>query len=140
MVWQSIWCVKAENIKKILDTNMHKYVICTVVKSKHKAIHKTLLLLVNKSLKKVYIDLISKMLKLINEYEYILPISDNYTKQCWVVLLKHKSEAYKWLKAWIKSVKARNKSKIGFIRCSKGGKFDFEEFKVWVERKKYIFE
>ncbi len=105
----------AEKVKKMLDAEMHKCVTCAVAKSKQKAIHKTLLPFVNESLEKVYIDLIGKMPKSINEYEYILLISDNCTRQRWVVLLKHKSEAYKQFKAWTESVKARNKSKIGFI-------------------------
>ena len=63
-----------------------------------------------------------------NGYRFYLIIVDDYTKFCWVYLLKHKSDAFSTFKQFKTMAEKHYQSSIHFLKTDCGGEFTSNEF------------
>lgn len=65
--------------------------------------------------------------------EYFIFFIDDFSKMCWIGLLKHKDEAFKKLKAFKALVENESDDRIKCLKFDRGGKFTLDEFSIFVK-------
>eukprot|EP00253_Pinus_taeda_P014272 PITA_14272 len=66
--------------------------------------------------------------------EYFILFIDDFSKMCWIGLLKHKYEAFEKFKAFKALVENESDRKIKFLRFDRGGEFTSDEFFEFCEQ------
>ena len=64
----------------------------------------------------------------LNGFKYYLVIVDDFTKFCWVYMLKHKSDTFSTFQQFKVMAKKHYKSSIHFLRTDCGGEFTSNDF------------
>ena len=64
----------------------------------------------------------------LNGFKYYLVIVDDFTKFCWVYMLKHKSDTFSTFQQFKVMAEKHYKSSIHFLRTDCGGEFTSNEF------------
>ena len=69
-----------------------------------------------------------------NGNKYIMTFIDDYTRMCWVYLLKNKSDAFQTFKNFHKWIENDAQSHIGSIRTDNGKEYTSNEFEQYLRQ------
>jgi transposase InsO family protein len=66
--------------------------------------------------------------------KYIMTFIDDYTRMCWVYLLKHKSQAFETFKNFHVWIENEAQSHIGTLHTDNGGEYTSNEFEIYLHQ------
>lgn len=91
--------------------------------------------LLNRPLELVHTNLYGPTKNLsLNGEKYFMLFVDDYVRMVWVILLRHKSEAFEHFKVFIKMVETETDLKLKCLRSNRGGEFTSREFIDYFEK------
>ena len=66
--------------------------------------------------------------------KYYLTFVDDFSRKCWVFMLKHKSEVFGKFKTWKAMVEKQTGKKLKCFRTDRGGEYLSSEYKLFLEK------